>query len=118
MISGGVQFARRVSRGLARRFSELRLQLQESTAHYAVRRLARCGIPRHKIRGEHLDFVYRQTRYLATAADFAAMKAIFPGTPGPEDKESSVWGVIVESRRYPTLEPVVSNVVEVLGIPV
>jgi len=118
MIGRVVDLGRRVSAGVARRCSEMRLRLRQSTASRTARQLARRGIPRHEIRGEHVAFVYENAPRLDTAADFAAVDEILPDLPVAVDLESRLWGVIIESRRHPALEPVIANITDVLGIPV
>jgi len=81
--------------------------------------LRRRGIERDQIKSEHLAHVYRRMRNLASAPDFTSVADLMPNRPPSGiDPDRPVVGVIVETRKHPLLEFVVSNFSRTLEIPI
>jgi hypothetical protein len=82
-------------------------------------KLGRRGITRGHIRGEHLADVYQRLNNIGSAPDFVSIRESLPSRePTRIDSDSPVLGVIVETRRHPALEFVVSNFSRTLKIPI
>lgn len=81
--------------------------------------LARRGIARDQIRGEHVAHVYRRLNTIVSAPDFASIMDLLPRrSRAGIDLDRPVVGVIVETRRHPLLEFVVCNFRRTLKIPI
>lgn len=81
--------------------------------------LARRGIERSQIRGAHLAHVYQRLNSIVSAPDFSCITELLPRrSPGTVDMNRPVIGVIVETRKHPLLEFVVSSFSRTLQIPI
>jgi hypothetical protein len=109
----------RVVKKLIKRQLERLLSRKMISPQSIADKLGRRGIPRDQIRGEHLTDVYRRLKNIASAPDFVSISQSLP-RPGPAmvDPDGPVLGVIIETRRHPALEFVVSNFSRTLKIPI
>lgn len=81
--------------------------------------LNRKGVPRDKLNGKHLAPIYRQLNRLSSAPDFASIREALPGNPASMTGSGPpILGVIVETRKHPALDYVVSAFQDTLQIPV
>ena len=87
----------------------------ETTAAAVVRHFAAAGIGRDELRGEHLEPLYAAlSRSVNTPLGLDLQAPRLPSADPPAN--DTVWGVLVETRRHPALERVVSEFSERLGI--
>lgn len=89
------------------------------SAQDIVNHFARKGIARDEITGEHLSHVYRRLKILPGAPNFSQIAEILPKhAPRFPAANSAIVGVIIETRRHPKLEPLVSSFSRALNIPI
>lgn len=95
------------------------LRTKTICAQDIVDKLARNGIGRHEITAEHLSHVYLRLKVLAGAPDFSSTQEMLSNCkPHVFEPNPTVLGVIIETRRHPKLEPLVSSFSRSLNIPI
>ena len=89
------------------------------SAQDIVYELDRLGVCREKINGAHLASIYRRLKRLSSAPDFTGSRDLLSSElTYIADQNCPVLGVIVETRRHPALEFVVSCFEKRLHIPI
>ena len=98
---------------------------RKSTAEVFSQKLKKTGVQSHEISSEHMKGFYSSLNDISSSPDFTSTDKILERlvdanefSSGPEQINLPLLGVIVETRKHPSLELVVNNFAENIKAPI